>query len=397
MIYINRFINYVHNYFEKLNYPLFFILLFILFKPEGLVNYGTFNDMLNLFRIIISLFIFVVSLKNVKMINNDFIILLGCIQILLIITTFLQNENLFSIVKTSILILSSVLLINIINLSSHKNKYYKYMGITFAIFIIINLVTLSTDIFGYDSNGNVMHFLGIDNQILINLIVFLIFIFYYDYLSFKKLSFISIISYFCTLLTVFITWSASALLGFFVFSLGVLLFIFKIKYNNKFFWLLLVLYISIYFLIIIFRFQNYFSFIIEDILHKNLTFSGRIYIWDAAFNAISKKPIFGYGETYIPVVYALNYHLGPHNQILQFLIQGGIVSLLLNFILFIKVGLKLNKKEKNSFFWLLLFSLGGIFISMLMESYDQIFLYYMLLYFIYQFNLSKIRGEKYDT
>ncbi|MFR3202482.1 MAG: O-antigen ligase family protein [[Clostridium] leptum] len=57
----------------------------------------------------------------------------------------------------------------------------------------------------------------------------------------------------------------------------------------------LILNILLFFVIVIFRMQNLFAFLIEDILHKNLTLTGRTVIWDRTLELIGEKPILGHG------------------------------------------------------------------------------------------------------
>ena len=48
--------------------------------------------------------------------------------------------------------------------------------------------------------------------------------------------------------------------------------------------------------IVLLRLQNIFSFIIQNILGKDLTFTGRTRIWDNAIEFIKARFIIGYGK-----------------------------------------------------------------------------------------------------
>ena len=105
-------------------------------------------------------------------------------------------------------------------------------------------------------------------------------------------------------------------------------------------------------------FQNYnqigiIRFILVDIMHKDITFTGRTGIWSFAMGVISRKPILGYGEgmgsfetrdhwTYFLAKY------GAHNQFLQIMLLGGIVSLAFYFLAWVEVWRSLRNSSKWS-------------------------------------------------
>ena len=96
-------------------------------------------------------------------------------------------------------------------------------------------------------------------------------------------------------------------------------------------------------LIVFVRIQNVFEFFIVDILGKSLTLTGRTYIWDAAIELIKRNPVWGYGiETHSVEVFFGEYKY-MHNQILQFLVEGGAVGTLLFTVCMILCCQKLKK------------------------------------------------------
>ena len=72
-------------------------------------------------------------------------------------------------------------------------------------------------------------------------------------------------------------------------------------------------------------------YIVEDVLHKDITFTHRTDMWDSAIRVITESPIWGYG--YVDGVWfksnMSSFALGPHNMILAFLIFGGTILLAL--------------------------------------------------------------------
>ena len=91
--------------------------------------------------------------------------------------------------------------------------------------------------------------------------------------------------------------------------------------------------------IVVVRVQDFFSFIIVGILHKSLTLSDRVYIWDAALDAIKNNPILGTGITeslsgnvHLQLDY-LEKDIFAHDIYLDIMLMGGIPSLVIFILL----------------------------------------------------------------
>ncbi len=75
-------------------------------------------------------------------------------------------------------------------------------------------------------------------------------------------------------------------------------------------------------------------YFIEDVLGKDITFTNRTGMWDAALRVIADSPIIGYGlvdsDWYLTNMFT--FAIGPHNMILALLIYGGLALLLTFFV-----------------------------------------------------------------
>ena len=81
--------------------------------------------------------------------------------------------------------------------------------------------------------------------------------------------------------------------------LCVLIFIFipkKIPFLN--FFNACILNLLLFILLVFFRIQRLFSFFIEKVLHKTVTLSGRVYLWEKTNRVIGKSLVWGYGVEY---------------------------------------------------------------------------------------------------
>ena len=128
-------------------------------------------------------------------------------------------------------------------------------------------------------------------------------------------------------------------------------------------------------------------YLVEDVLHKDLTFTHRTYLWDAALKIIPKSPIWGYGlvegEWY--KAHMSSIAMGPHNFILAVLLNGGIILLIFYSII---CGYSINSIRpyfKDTEVKNLIFSTICLWIMALMEMYPYtIMLYPLALIYNYQ-------------
>lgn len=67
---------------------------------------------------------------------------------------------------------------------------------------------------------------------------------------------------------------------------------------------------------------------IEDVLGKDITFTYRTHLWDAALRIIGESPLLGYGFPTRDWYYAnmSSFAVGPHNFLIATLIYGGIIA-----------------------------------------------------------------------
>ena len=111
--------------------------------------------------------------------------------------------------------------------------------------------------------------------------------------------------------------------------------------------------------------------IINDLFHKDLTFSGRSLIWNQILVMIAQKPILGWGymkSTTISKILGSKVFTSAHNQWLNFLFQGGIVLFGIAVMLFaIEIG-TIKKQKANRNVFIMTVVLISLFVDMLFES-----------------------------
>lgn len=79
-------------------------------------------------------------------------------------------------------------------------------------------------------------------------------------------------------------------------------------------------------------------YIVEDVLHKDITFTHRTYMWDSALTTIGQSPVWGWGFVDMDWYKSnmTSFATGPHNFILSIFINGGILL----FTLFLWIAYK---------------------------------------------------------
>ena len=113
------------------------------------------------------------------------------------------------------------------------------------------------------------------------------------------------------------------------------------------------------------------KFFIENILHKDLTLSGRLYVWTGAWKCAMESPVLGHGiqessQIFFESSKWNNAMVHAHNLFLQCIYEGGFATLILGLAMLFYTALKtekvnlrtLNIKKHNlsSFFKMLIFA-----------------------------------------
>lgn len=276
-------------------------------------------------------------------------IMLALFQLSFVFATILYGGDVWISVKT--IAFNLILYLFIDQMVRNKNHaIIKTLNNTLFMYIIINAILLVffQDGFGPYINGYVitadsrLNFLGKDNA----LIFIFIFAITLSVMSYGKSALRTKMIIAITLFTMVFVWSGTGLLG--IFLLVIYLLFIQGRKADRFlnFGKLTVAYIFIYFGLVIFRVQDNFSWLIEDILHKDVTLTGRTYLWDSALLYISQRPWTGYGISEIGMIERHGSYYSPHNLILQILISGGIVALILFLSVYMYSGIKMMKNGK---------------------------------------------------
>lgn len=167
--------------------------------------------------------------------------------------------------------------------------------------------------------------------------------------------------------SVYITWSATAVLSITVFIVLVLLF--RIK---KSYWVcnICVYYgvvAAVFFAVVVFRAQDHFAFLIEDLLHKDTTLTERTVLWDMAIQAIREHPLLGHGKWTNAMMWGLIGNVHCHNVILQVLFETGVVGLAAYLGILGCVAWKLMPRRNQTVGYMLAATIGALLLDFMAE------------------------------
>ena len=383
--------------------------LFILFafatflKPAcfDILGFNAINTFFNVSRIIVAIIIFIrylfVEKRTFSKLLKYECLFFAC----WLISTLIAGEGLNQFVVFSISMLSITMLIELL-INKHLKLLISTLFINYFILITVNLIYMIS-VFGFtiniEENAQSLYNFYTENA-LVSLLssvnttasylfpalccsILLMFI------NTKKnlFAWILIVEIFATVL---ILWSATSLVGVFLIVMYIL-FVFNTPHerwiNGK---MLINIVIALGIGITFFKIQYLFSFIIEDILHKDLTMTGRTNVWNIGFDGFFSSPILGCGFISKTI----------DNGYVQLLFMGGIIGTIAYFT-FLFLALKAFCKNRiihlEKFFS---FVMAVILLMFIAESWPQFMGLYIIIALAYnarkiELRLNAIRYERY--
>ena len=276
----------------------------------------------------------------------------------------MNSNNIFSWVKVAGPGIAICLLTDK-EMQSSNSVYFESIFVMLGISYLFNLFSIikyyPEGMYRLEKVVGDLYLMGYDNGMIYNLLPLCGVSFILSYKKYGKLiTKYSIFALFVSLISEFWVMSASGVLQ--ILFLVILLFVLKKerKFITPTFMFSLFFIVSI--LINVFSIQNEFSWLIVDILNKDLTLTRRTFLWEYAIQVISNNPILGigFGEKNIIGVYEREYS-HPHSMLLDILVKGGVVLMTI-FILILNNFSKKFKKSKNIIIKNIIFLVIAVFL-----------------------------------
>ena len=385
------------NKFYKLMNSKFmlFLIFFILLKPGSFSEYtawkniGNVINILRMFTCVWCLFYFLLRRGKI----DKFILFVILFYCSLLFSTFYFSQSYVNLIYEFASILSWIVLFKI-NMLDNKDKFLTTLENTFFILLLINFITIILFPGGFYLNssgysGN--YFLGYDNNLITYIFPALALSFTNSLNKNGKIGLKSIFLLIISFCSIIFTWSATGVVSMVI--MIVLFFAYTINKKNfpikKYIVVALSLFIGIVFL----RFQNIFSFIIEGWLKKDLTFTGRTYIWDIFIGEIKKSILIGHGIVDSKYLIRTLNAGHAHNYFLQILYQGGLVTFSMFLGFFFSAINKVKDCKEKKYVGIVIFA---YLISFIFEAYSltNMLIIVLLIAYYYEPSSKNLKGVK---
>ena len=288
---------------------------------------------------------------NKNILNIKLILLVMLYSFIILFSAVINNNITIGMIYTNFVYIGFIIYINYC-MKDFKN-FINALNILVTLLIIYNLILAifvqsSYMYIGYQGSQKV--FVGTfesRNGISMVMIPAIAFILIRSEYIYEKVRNKDILLCFMVLIIILLSKSST---GFIVGSLLVIYVLLlkkiKIKINiNK----LMSIYTIIYTQVVIFRIQEtVFSGLLENILQKNVTLTGRTLIWDFIMKIIPNSLIFGYGRNDIIAQNAIIRDVTEaHNGLLEILLCTGIIGLFVFILILLNAFRALNKSNSK--------------------------------------------------
>ncbi len=294
--------------------------------------------------------VFITIVKKVKI--HKVVYVIGIYEFILGLSTLLNHGNIVQYCGPAVNVLGLTLIVNYY-FPKIKLDFIKEMYLILFVLVLINTFCVV-----FFPNGLVkqyaliapVNFLGIENRYVFFMLPLLFYAAIYSILKYKKFNWVFYFVAFIILFTLIKVWSVGAMLGMLLLIILMLLvsagdkknFIKKIDFKYYF---LFIVFLNI--ALVVFNAHKLIEPFIVNVLHKDITLSGRTLIWANAIELFKKHFLFGVGEQ--PKSYFRGLFYGaahPHNLFLSILLFSGVLGFIMYLILFYMIN-KSNKKIKN--------------------------------------------------
>ncbi|SEQ86998.1 O-antigen ligase [Lachnospiraceae bacterium NE2001] len=391
---------------QLMNSDLFFYSIFLSFCKPDCIRYlmPSLNHIWNYWKYFCYFVIFVIylfSFSKKRLIHLDLLVFFMYRLIHILISGLVMSGRISVIDVLHILMNFFVILFISVSLEINLNKTFDRLFYILAVLTLINALSIilfpqglyvANDVvgnyfLGYD-NGHIIVILPAICLSLVNLIN-------------KKNMCLSLITIGFGGVSIVKCFSLTTIIGMLTFVLLVLVRFFPgvgKKLVNKYTVSCFVL--TIFFGIILFRLHEQVFDLLLSWTKKDITFSGRTYLWDISLDLFKKSPVFGIGDDseVIGEIIHDSTLLGnqkitfAHNEILDILVRNGIVGAII-YALIILNTLK-KTKIRNSVVDVFICGLGGLWTMMMFESYFNydFYLFYlaMILMIRYNYRMEKV-------
>lgn len=351
------------------------LVLLAIFPPDVLVSSFAIKVLLNVVQVIATFFYIAKLFQKEKTNSSIFLILLY--SMVIFSSTYLENR---AIGQAGIYIMNILGFVIFLEIEVLYNAEKLLLNIKryFSFITIVNYVYLLIGVYLLKQSADDSLFMSQSNSITAVLIFAIFSSVLYDLVYLKHIEKSTVVLMMVIVHTEILVWSGTGILGCFI-MLGYL--VFELIKSKSFFKekrlsyaVLNLVAIGLFVAVTIFRAIEWFSFVIEDILQKDITLTGRTVIWDYYIKRILEAPIIGHGVAYNPYG-----GLFAHSGYLDIAVKSGFCGVVLFMLLVTVTGRKLRLCNSNLIYNLVAICLFSFEIMMLAEMPNVVLLLGILL------------------
>lgn len=329
------------------------IMVMLLRSSATITQIRYLNEGLVIFQILIFIYYIVKIILSRRKISI-FTMLMIALYMILYISTYMGSKDFTGYRSYMIQAIGTILIVEY-GMSKDCIKLLRVLKNCLAFVLVVNTITVILYNNGLPIiNNRGYYFLGLRIGFSPFVLLFLMVSLLYDKINYNKyFSKYTIIMLIISMLSLLLQKVATG-----IFTTAIVVALITLYHFGKFNFLTLGKFLVIYIVcsvgILVFSIQYHIpivSYVLEDVMKKDLSFDNREYIWNASINDIKQKPILGYGITgggdVVVKFTFVTKTLTSHNQILHILHEGGILAFSLFFISFLLIikGIEINKNN----------------------------------------------------
>ncbi|MED0960076.1 MULTISPECIES: O-antigen ligase family protein [Bacillus] len=317
------------------------------------------NDFVFICKSIMVLVAFCLVFKRITILN----LLIVCYMMLVLFSAVVNGNLTNGIAFTIVIFISFCIYIS--HALKESKEFFRGMYYLFSVVVILNFLTMLINGITIDNNGFPIYLLGGKNAITMTVLPAIPIIFIYSYIMYKKLKIFPLIVILISIASIYLSESGTGI----VVAIVTALFLVVHKRYFPSLKTYLLIYVILFFAIIVFRLQELlFEDFIINVLHKDLTFTGRTYVWDLILNTIGGSYFIGFGRgNNIINQHFINLH-EAHNGLLEILMYSGILGISFFMVILIIVAKNLGYFKNHVISKVLSFSIFAYMIIGLTES-----------------------------
>lgn len=286
-----------------------------------------------------------------------------------------------------------------ISMKKHNYKFIETLQFILECIIFINLISilmfpngLYTNATDYIVNTE-NWFMGFKNVQIRTMLPAITLSLANSYRKCGKITVRSWLLYIIVCVSTFLTKSSTAIVGIVLFSIIAICLRYQVWRKLFSIKTALIGMITIFLLIYFFHIQNAFSFLLEDVLGKDVTFHNRLIIWSRSVSLISKNILGGIGCQPTDEYYALLGAPHSHNYYLHTMLTGGIIGGLFIIGFYFTISKKLVYAKRSIAAIAFQSMIISFFIMGLTESLTATNIIYPIILLAYYVNLFDDGGE----